>query len=1272
MAVGGSGVGGIGLASYDIGAYQDTSVAVSDTPITEVVAATASSVSGFRVDVSESVAASASSVSGHVTTASLTESASASATAVSGTLTGASQTEVATASATAVSGFTSSASLTETVSASASAVSGFTSGASQTETASATSSSSSGVDVSFEEFSSASSSAVTGFNSSASLTESASASSSAISGTTTSTLLTEVVSASASAVTGFQATASLTEVVSASASAVSGQEVSASLTEVVSASSSAISGHSTGTLITNAASATATAGFTQTVAGLLGVNMSESEARDEALPFKDLMKLADYGFVGDDTGPVYDTGVDFLPGDGKTDNGGWPTDTSGLSATEFVRYEFAKDLANNYRSGTYHIFHDGTGTIGIDGDASGLTSVTAGEYTCSVTPSASGVTLKVYTSSAADPISNIRFVHTDDVSSYLTSPFNDDLIQAHDRVSGNAVRMTNWQRINGQEETTWADRPIKDGLQGTSKGVAIEYLVDYCNTQERDLWLNVPHKATDAYVTSLSDYVRDNLDTGLKCYVEYSNETWNDEHTQHDYCDAQAALDQARFQSGGWNADHGGHYFASARAVECFDLFYTSFGSGASTRLRRVISGDASDTSVATRMLSFESAAAKVDVLAIAPMFGARFGDADAQTVIDNNWSVATLNTNVSNDINDAAGVTRLQVQDHKTVATNNSVPTLNCYYAGQGLEPVGSYQFNSFLTNLFLDLNESSDMGTLYTDYFDMLVAEGVDVAVLSPVIGSWDPHANTLLRYYGDSAPKQDSVEAQRASESVDSGPQVAIGGQATASSNAVNGVGDNTNQSETASAASSAASGVDIQTTEVVSSTASTVSGVDLQITEAASSTATAVGDALVVNASEVTEVVTATAGASSGFEVRLSEVVSASASVLGEAVGVNSGEATEFAIASSSAASSVAVTTESQASGAGSAISSAQVELSEAVSAIASAFDGLDVELSEQVSAISSAFSDTDVTNLVADITEVVTATATATSTAVVSDGVDSIEDFRRAMRVSAYQWAQANDVDFVFDNGVGHNPTTVDRTTLVWSWRPGDRDRLTTGDVWHRGSCRGTIMQPSLPAAGFSGNPVVARMQLAQSLVAHFRGQEHGDGYVLDESGLQTIPSAQPMSAIDVDIVWEYRERRRDLGYIGQMDGEGAVAAYNAWRSRWSDLTLNCTTYYDGVPPGLALELPAAVCSFSVSPGIPVSMHVTRHTGQISVGLHYELETGVQSAEQDADAIIAAFDSVSVGSVSFGVPQTTTVGRTAGGTWQVNVRLPFAFQEILTS
>lgn len=1252
MAVGGSGVGGIGLASYDIGAYQDTSVAVSDTPVTEVVVATASSFSGFRVDVSESVAATASSASGHVTTASLTEFVSASATAVSGTLTGASQTEVATASATAVSGFTSSASLTETVSASASAVSGFTSGASQTETASATSSSSSGFDVSLEEFSSASSSAVTGFTSSASLTESVSASSSAISGTSTSTLVTEVVSASASAVTGFQTTAILTEVVSASASAVSGQEVSASLTEVVSASASAVSGHTSGALITNTAGATATAGFTSTIAGLLGVNMSESEARDEALPFKDLMKLADYGFVGDDTGPVYDTGVDFLPGDGKTDNGGWPTDTSGLSATEFVRYEFAKDLTNNYKSGTYHIFHDGAGTIGVAGDASGLTAVTAGEYTCSVTPSASGVTLKVYTSSAGNPINNIRFVHTDDVSSYLTSPFNEDLIQAHDSVSGNAVRMANWQRINGQEETTWADRPIKDGLQGTSKGVAIEYLVDYCNTQERDLWLNVPHKATDAYVTSLSDYVRDNLDAGLKCYVEYSNETWNDEYTQHDYCDAQAALDQARFQSGGWNADHGGHYFASARAVECFDLFYTSFGVNASTRLRRVISGDASDTAVATRMLTFENASAKVDVLAIAPMFGARFGDADAQTVIDNTWSVATLNTNVSNDINDAAGVTRLQVQDHKTVATNNNVPVLNCYYAGQGLEPAGSYQFNSFLTNLFLDLNESSDMGTLYTDYFDMLVEEGVDLAVLSPVIGSWDPHANTLLRYHGDTSPKRDSVAQWESSQA--SGPQVLIGGTATASSNAVNGVGSNTNK------------------TEVASGSASAVSGLDVQLTEVVSSTATAVGDGVGVNASQVTEVVNASAGATSGLDIQLSESANASATAVGEGVGVNSGEATEFATAASSATSSVAITSQSQASGGAGAASSAQAELSEAVSAIASAFDGLDVELSEQVSAISSAFSDTDVTNLVADITEVVTATASATSTTVVTDGVDTIEDFRKALRVSAYEWAQANDVDFVFDNGVGHNPTTVNRTTLVWSWRPGDRDRLTTGDVWHSGSCRGTIMQPSLPADGYSGNPVVARMQLAQSLVAHFRGQEHGDGYILDESGLQTIPSPQPMSAIEVDIVWEYRERRKDLGYLGQMDGEGAVAAYNAWRSRWSDLTLNCTTYYDGVPPGLALELPAAVCSFSVSPGIPVSMHVTRHTGQISVGLHYELETGVQSAEQDADAIIAAFDSVSVGSVSFGVPQTTTVGRTAGGTWQVNVRLPFAFQEILTS
>ena len=345
---------------------------------------------------------------------------------------------------------------------------------------------------------------------------------------------------------------------------------------------------------------------------------------------------------------------------------------------------------------------------------------------------------------------------------------------------------------------------------------------------------------------------------------------------------------------------------------------------------------------------------------------------------------------------------------------------------------------------------------------------------------------------------------------------------------------------------------------------------------------------------------------------------------------------------------------------------------RVSLGGAADAVSTSTSSVQVSLVHSVAAVSTADSTANLQLPSQQVTESVDAVAYAVLSFTNTGSINSLGEARDAMRVRAYEWAQSNDVDFVFDNAAGFDPTQTNRTTLVWGWRPESRERLDAGTVEHQGACMGRIMEPALPTGGYSANPVTARMALAQSLVDHFRGQRFGNLRVLRESSIATVNSDQPMEAVEAEIMWFFREDVTALGYVGQMDGDGAVAAYNAFRGRMSDLLLNCETHFDGIPPGLAIELPAAVCSFSVSPGIPVSMHVTRHSGQIAVGLHYELETGVQLAHQDVDTIVGAFDSVSVGRVSFGVPQTTVIGRTAGDTWQVNVLLPFVFQDIFTS
>jgi hypothetical protein len=72
-------------------------------------------------------------------------------------------------------------------------------------------------------------------------------------------------------------------------------------------------------------------------------------------------------------------------------------------------------------------------------------------------------------------------------------------------------------------------------------GFPPEVLVQLCNQNNSDLWINVPHPATDTCATTLFNMIATNLNRGLRVHVEYSNETWNNgaAFLQTAYCQLQ-------------------------------------------------------------------------------------------------------------------------------------------------------------------------------------------------------------------------------------------------------------------------------------------------------------------------------------------------------------------------------------------------------------------------------------------------------------------------------------------------------------------------------------------------------------------------------------------------------------------------------------------------------------------------------------------------------------------------------------------------------------
>ena len=62
---------------------------------------------------------------------------------------------------------------------------------------------------------------------------------------------------------------------------------------------------------------------------------------------------------------------------------------------------------------------------------------------------------------------------------------------------------------------------------GLYTGLSPELLVDLANKSSTDLWLNFSSYVSDASVASIAQMVSNNLNSGLKVYLEYVNEPWN-------------------------------------------------------------------------------------------------------------------------------------------------------------------------------------------------------------------------------------------------------------------------------------------------------------------------------------------------------------------------------------------------------------------------------------------------------------------------------------------------------------------------------------------------------------------------------------------------------------------------------------------------------------------------------------------------------------------------------------------------------------------------
>lgn len=169
------------------------------------------------------------------------------------------------------------------------------------------------------------------------------------------------------------------------------------------------------------------------------------------------------------------------------------------------------------------------------------------------------------------------------------------------------VRFMDFLRTNNNPVRTWRERTVmSSGSQASAKGAAYEYAIQIANHLGKDIWINVPVHANDAYVRALAQLLKKQLMPGRVVYVEYSNELWNYMFSQTTD-NKDLAVDEAvagdltltngrtctrelfAANSGDCNPYWAGYYRVGKRTVRIAQIFSEVYGPGALNNQVRVV-----------------------------------------------------------------------------------------------------------------------------------------------------------------------------------------------------------------------------------------------------------------------------------------------------------------------------------------------------------------------------------------------------------------------------------------------------------------------------------------------------------------------------------------------------------------------------------------------------------------------------------------------------------------------------------------------------------
>lgn len=241
-----------------------------------------------------------------------------------------------------------------------------------------------------------------------------------------------------------------------------------------------------------------------------------------------------------------------------------PVDSNGWPTTDF---SFLVWAGLDQMQGTYALAFQGqasvtgpNGNIPLTYDAASNTSSGTFQYTNAASSSVflnfSG-TRRTASSASGTGVTGIQVMRPITPGATQPHPYSELFNRAAkaEIAKFQAIRFMDYLGTNSSAQTNWSDRPLPgwasfnrnpgNAYGWVGIGGPLEHVIRLANETGKDVWLNVPARATDDYVRKTAQLfafgsdgvnpytapqanpVYPPLNPGLKLYVEYSNELWN-------------------------------------------------------------------------------------------------------------------------------------------------------------------------------------------------------------------------------------------------------------------------------------------------------------------------------------------------------------------------------------------------------------------------------------------------------------------------------------------------------------------------------------------------------------------------------------------------------------------------------------------------------------------------------------------------------------------------------------------------------------------------